>query len=75
VTSRSRRRPRSTACATIFDACGTPKFLCVQNVPQTQAGTVNRTAETLDDVQMQLLTLLAGYGRSDLLPLASECVP
>ena len=70
----------NTSCED-FDACGTAKFLCVQGVPQTQAGTVNRTAETLEDLRMQLLTLLAGYDdtagnpRTDLLPLASECVP
>lgn len=59
-----------------FDACGTPKFLCVQGVSATQTpGALSRTTETLDDVQTQLLTLLAGYGRSDLLPLASECAP
>ncbi len=64
----------NTSCED-FDACGNSKFLCVQNVPATQTGTVNRTSETLDDVRMQLLTLLSGYGRSDLLPLASECAP
>jgi cytosine/adenosine deaminase-related metal-dependent hydrolase len=64
----------NTSCED-FDACGNAKFLCVQNVPATQTGTVNRTTETLDDVRMQLLTILSGYGRSDLLPLASECAP
>jgi len=70
----------NTSCED-FDACGTAKFLCVQGVPQTQAGAINRTDETLEDVRMQLLTLLAGYNdptgvrRTDLLPLASECAP
>ena len=71
-----------------FDACGTPKFLCVANVPVTQAsGAMNpHVAETLEDVHAQLLRVLAGtiaplppgrlpYGRTDLLPLASECAP
>lgn len=70
----------NTSCED-FDACGTPKFICVQNVPATQTGTVNRTDETLESVRMQLMTLLGGYlgtdglPRTDLLPLASECAP
>ena len=57
-----------------FDACGTPKFLCVKDVPATAStSTTSRTNESLDDVRTTLLTLLNGYGRSDLLPLASEC--
>ena len=49
-----------------FDACGTPKFICVQDSPT--AG--NRRDETLADIEGQLTDILAGYGREDdLLPL------
>lgn len=49
-----------------FDACGTEKFICVQDSPT--AG--NRRDETLADIREQLVDILAGYGREDeLLPL------
>lgn len=54
----------------VLDACGASKFLCVANTPGSTADGAGAT-ETLDDVRAQLVTILAGYGRSDLAELVT----
>lgn len=50
-----------------FDACGSAKFLCTRNTP----GGADRMDQTVDDVEAELLAILAMYGRqADLEPLA-----
>ena len=51
-----------------FDACGTPKYLCAANTPGSMTST-SRYAETVADIHSQLMTILAGYSRTDLLEL------
>jgi cytosine/adenosine deaminase-related metal-dependent hydrolase len=60
-----------------FDACGVAKYLCVREVPRTTPSgtTPSRNDVSLDDLRGQLLAILAGYGRSDLLELANDCAP
>ena len=62
-----------------FDACGTGKYICVQESPTA----ADRKNETLDDIRTQLTNILEGigyppeeqYGRGDdLLPLV-DCGP
>ncbi len=49
----------------VLDACGTSKFLCTRNTP----GGADRMEQTVDDVEAELLAILAMYGRTDLEPL------
>jgi len=50
----------------MLDACGSAKFLCTRNTP----GGADRMDQTVEDVEDELLALLAMYGReADLEPL------
>lgn len=52
-----------------LDACGTSKFICVQDSPTAD----NRRDETLEDVRGQLVDILEGYGREDELLELVDC--
>jgi hypothetical protein len=57
----------NTSCEA-FDACGTPKYLCAANTPGSMTST-SRYAETVADIHSQLVTIMASYSRTDVLPL------
>ena len=57
----------NTSCEA-FNACGTPKYLCAANTPGAMTAT-SRYAETVADIHGQLVTILASYGRTNLLEL------
>lgn len=46
----------------VFDACGTPKFLCVANLPESSGDWAD---DTLEDLRGQLQTIIAEYDAVD----------